>query len=266
MKNFFELIAESHQEVASLLISKDKSVNFLKNLIQLLFPHRSSSKLLTPDSVEQTLNSLEKDLVSILQPFCCDLKTDCVDVASRFFKTLPEIYQSLESDAQAIFEMDPAAVSKEEVIVTYPGFFAIIIYRIAHWFYLAEVPLFPRILAEYAHQQTGIDIHPGAQVGKDFAIDHGTGIVIGETSVIGNRVRIYQGVTLGGLVVDKQMQNKQRHPTIGNDVVIYANATILGGATVVGHGTVIGGNVWLTESVPPNSKVYHQSQVQIKSK
>ncbi len=266
MKNFYELIAKSHQDVDSLLISKDLSITFLRNLIQLLFPHRSASKKFTVESVELTLQQLAKDLVVILQPFCSELKTDCLDVAERFFKDLPEIYNLLDLDAEAIYAMDPAASSKEEVIVTYPGFFAIIIHRIGHWFYLAEVPLFPRILAEYAHQHTGIDIHPGAKIGKDFAIDHGTGIVIGETSIIGNRVRIYQGVTLGGLVVDKQMQNKQRHPTIGNDVVIYANATILGGTTVIGHGSVIGGNVWLTESVLPNSKVYHQSEVQIKSK
>jgi len=150
-------------------------------------------------------------------------------------------------------------------ISAYPGFLAIAFHRVAHEFYRLGVPIFPRILAEVAHQRTGVDIHPGATIGEAFCIDHGTGIVIGETTVIGDRVKIYQGVTLGALSVDKALSTSKRHPTIEDDVVIYSNATILGGATVVGHHSVIGGNVWLTSSVPPHSVVYHSSEVRVRN-
>src|SRR5690606_15379486 len=145
--------------------------------------------------------------------------------------------------------------SVDEVILAYPGFLAIAIYRIAHVLYRAEVPLLPRLLTEYAHRETGIDIHAGARIGASFSIDHGTGVVIGETTVIGDRVRIFQGVTLGALSVNKELASTKRHPTIHDDVVIYANATILGGRTEVGARSIIGGNVWLTHSVPPESVV-----------
>ena len=158
-----------------------------------------------------------------------------------------------------------AAESVDEVISAYPGFRAIAIYRIAHEFYRMGVPLFPRILTESAHQRTGIDIHPGATIGRSFFIDHGTGIVVGETTTIGDSVKIYQGVTLGALSVDKTLASSKRHPTIEDNVVIYSNATILGGTTVIGHDSVIGGNVWLTESVPPYSVVYHKSEVHVRS-
>ena len=161
-----------------------------------------------------------------------------------------------------IFSGDPAAASRDEVIFAYPGFLATAVHRIAHILYRLDVPLVPRLLAEWAHGKTGIDIHPGAQIGASFAIDHGTGIVIGETSVIGERVRVYQGVTLGALAVSKRLAHKKRHPTLGHDVVVYANATILGGSTVVGDGSIIGGNVWLTTSVPPRSVVQFTSSVE----
>ncbi|MEL1243147.1 serine O-acetyltransferase EpsC [Flavobacterium sp. DGU11] len=176
------------------------------------------------------------------------------------------LHQKLESDLKAIFEFDPAAKSRSEVLVSYPGFFAIAVYRIAHELWQNHVPVLPRMLSEYVHGKTGIDIHPGAEIGERFFIDHGTGIVIGETSVIGNDVKIYQGVTLGALSVSKAETSVQRHPTIGNGVTIYANATILGGKTVIGDGSVIGGNVWITHSVPPNSLVYHKSEITIKSR
>ena len=168
-------------------------------------------------------------------------------------------------DAEAIYQGDPAAESVDEVISAYPGFYAIAIFRIAHEFYKLNVPIFPRILTENAHQRTGIDIHPGATVGERFFIDHGSGIVIGETTVIGDDVKIYQGVTLGALSVDKTLASSKRHPTIEHNVVLYSNATILGGSTVIGHDSVIGGNVWLTESVPPYSVVYHKSEVRVRS-
>lgn len=176
------------------------------------------------------------------------------------------LHQKLEDDLKAIFEFDPAAKSRSEVLVSYPGFFAIAVYRMAHELWQNDVQVLPRMMSEYVHGRTGIDIHPGAIIGERFFIDHGTGIVIGETSVIGNDVKIYQGVTLGALSVSKAEASVKRHPTIGNDVTIYANATILGGATVIGDGSIIGGNVWITNSVPVNSLVYHKSEITIKSR
>ncbi|WP_051200396.1 serine O-acetyltransferase EpsC [Flavobacterium subsaxonicum] len=176
------------------------------------------------------------------------------------------LHQKLEDDLKAIFEFDPAAKSRSEVLVAYPGFFAIAVYRTAHELWNNHVPMLPRLLSEYVHGKTGIDIHPGATIGERFFIDHGTGIVIGETSVIGNDVKMYQGVTLGALSVSKAEAEIKRHPTIGNGVTIYANATILGGATVIGNESVIGGNVWITNSIPPNSLVYHKSVASVKSR
>jgi serine O-acetyltransferase len=164
----------------------------------------------------------------------------------------------LLDDANAFTKFDPASESVEEVILCYPGFFSIAVYRLAHVLYNLRVPILPRVMTEYAHSITGVDIHPGAQIGKCFFIDHGTGTVIGETTLIGDNVKIYQGVTLGALFVEKKMAKKKRHPTIEDNVIIYARSTILGGETVIGHDTVIGGNVWLTESVPPNSLVYQK--------
>jgi serine O-acetyltransferase len=174
---------------------------------------------------------------------------------------LPDIYAWLRQDAEAIHQADPAARSVDEVILTYPGFYAIAIFRVAHALHALGMPLLPRLLTEFAHQRTGVDIHPGATVGRRFVIDHGTGVVIGETTIIGDGVKIYQGVTLGALVVEKNLSNKKRHPTLENDVVVYANATILGGDTVVGWGSVIAGNAWLTQSVPPQSIVTRRTEV-----
>lgn len=183
-----------------------------------------------------------------------------------FFEQLPNIYEALLMDAEALLQFDPAARSIEEVIVAYPGFFATAVYRMAHQLSEQRIPTLPRLLAEYAHSITGIDIHPSASIGHSFAIDHGTGIVIGETAVIGNRVKIYQGVTLGALHVSKDMASQKRHPTIEDDVIIYSGATILGGNTIVGTGSVLGGNIWLTHSVAPHSIVYHKSEIRIRDK
>ncbi len=166
---------------------------------------------------------------------------------------IPHLREMLLLDAKAAFEGDPAARSLEEIILSYPGFEAITVHRIAHFLHINGVPLIPRIMSEYVHGKTGIDIHPGATIGKSFCIDHGTGIVIGETTEIGNNVKIYQGVTLGAISVKKDLCDKKRHPTIEDDVTIYAGASILGGKTVIGKGSIIGGNVWLTESVPAGS-------------
>jgi serine O-acetyltransferase len=157
-----------------------------------------------------------------------------------------------------MYQGDPAATSRDEVILAYPGFFAVALYRAAHALYELDVPLFPRLLTEFAHRETGIDIHPAARIGTRFAIDHGTGVVIGETAVLGDGVRVYQGVTLGAAAVRKELSRIKRHPTIGNNVLIYANATILGGDTVVGDDSIVGGNVWLTHSVPPKSIITHR--------
>ena len=179
------------------------------------------------------------------------------DLSLQFVARLPAIRARVAEDLQACFEGDPAAKSLQEIVLAYPTVRAVSIYRIAHELYSLGVPLLSRIMSEYAHDRTGIDIHPGASIGRHFFIDHGTGVVIGETADIGNRVRIYQGVTLGATSLrdGSAMRGHKRHPTVEDDVTIYAGATILGGETVIGEGSVIGGNVWLTESVPPGSHV-----------
>lgn len=180
--------------------------------------------------------------------------------AITLIKELPEIRRIITLDVQALFKGDPAAKSNEEVIVSYPGLEAIIVYRLAHFLHINGIPVIPRIMSEYVHGKTGIDIHPGATIGESFFIDHGTGIVIGETSVIGKNVKIYQGVTLGALSVEKNLSDTKRHPTVEDDVTIYANATILGGKTIIGQGSVIGGNTWITASVPPRSNITQAKQ------
>ena len=178
-------------------------------------------------------------------------------VCSEFFEQLPRIQKLLLKDVQAGYDGDPAAQSKEEVIFSYPGLFAIFVYRIAHELYIRQVPFIPRIMTEYAHAKTGIDINSGAQIGESFFIDHGPGIVIGETTIIGDHVKLYQGVTLGGLSTrgGQKLSGKKRHPTFENNVTIYAGATILGGETVIGENSVVGGNTFITSSIPANSKV-----------
>ena len=186
--------------------------------------------------------------------------------AKLFFDSLPSIYKQLLKDAEATLAFDPAAKSIEEVLIAYPGFYATAVYRIAHQLHIQQIQTLPRLLSEYAHSKTGIDIHPGATIGEAFTIDHGTGIVIGETTIIGNNVKLYQGVTLGALNVDKAHASSKRHPTIEDNVVIYSGATILGGKTVIGKDSIIGGNVWLTNSVESFSLVYHKSEVKVREK
>jgi serine O-acetyltransferase len=189
------------------------------------------------------------------------IKSGIKGLENDFFDALPEIRSRLLLDIDAIYLGDPAAQTRGEVIRTYPGFYAIAAHRIAHQLLKLGVILIPRIISEHAHRQAGIDIHPGAEIGDYFCIDHGTGIVIGETTVIGSKVKIYQGVTLGGLSVKKEDARKKRHPTIEDGVVIYAGATILGGDTLIGENSIIGGNVWLTKSVPAHSKIYYQAKM-----
>ena len=245
---------------------KKETQAFVDNLLAVLFPHFCKEGFFTKEEIESRLVLLERDLKRLLIPIMKDTSLNLDEVAVKFMHTLPAIHDKLWLDADAITSGDPAAESVDEVILAYPGFTAIAFYRLAHEFYLLRVPIFPRLITEYAHQMTGIDIHPGAQIGSSFAIDHGTGIVIGESSIIGNNVKMYQGVTLGALSVDKKYAKSKRHPTIEDDVVIYAQAIILGGETTIGRHSVIGGNVWLTASVPPFSSVYQESKVTVRPK
>ncbi len=186
-------------------------------------------------------------------------KSHCFALAEKaalaLIEAIPELRKTIKLDVTAAFNGDPAAKSNREVIISYPGLEAIVVYRLAHYLHECGVPVIPRIMTEHVHGKTGIDIHPGAKIGESFFIDHGTGVVIGETTVIGKNVKIYQGVTLGALSVKKSLQDKKRHPTIEDDVTIYANATILGGETIIGKGSTIGGNSWITKSVPAGTMV-----------
>ncbi|SHF72237.1 serine O-acetyltransferase EpsC [Dysgonomonas macrotermitis] len=186
-------------------------------------------------------------------------------IVDSFISGLPDLQTGLRKEAECYIHNDPAARSIEEVILAYPGFYALSVHRISHILFNSGVPIIPRLFSEHAHAKVGIDIHPGANIGNHFFIDHGTGIVIGETSIIGENVKIYQGVTLGALFVTKELKGTKRHPTIEDNVVIYAGATILGGSTVVGHDSTIGGNAWLTRSIVPYSVVFNNSEVRIKT-
>jgi serine O-acetyltransferase len=249
-------LKEQHARYGELSgLSLGKVGRLLKKTMAVMFPHYARAE--DDDlSLEERLAQLEDIFYELVDKLCKGKDVGCARLlVQRFLADLPEIADLALRDAQAMLEGDPAAHSLEEVILAYPGFFAVVAYRIAHRLEKRSVPLLPRLFTEYAHQRTGIDIHPGAQIGHSFYIDHGTGIVIGETTIIGNYVKIYQGVTLGGLRVDRDLRQTKRHPTIEDNVVIYAGATILGGETVIGKNSVIGGNVWITRSVPAWSRV-----------
>ena len=207
------------------------------------------------------VGEIAADLQKEIALLCPD--RDAKEIVDDFVAALPEVRRLVETDVQAAYDGDPAATSRMEVVMAYPGLYAVTIHRLAHVLYKLKVPIIPRVMSELAHSKTGIDIHPGATIGERFFIDHGTGVVIGETTVIGRNVRLYQGVTLGGLSFDKDangalVKGLKRHPNIEDNVVIYANATILGGNTTIGHDSEIGGNVWIKESVPPYSRVYNK--------
>lgn len=235
-------------------------IKFYTSTIELLFPELITRSLSGPEELEEIGKSIKDQLISILAQDKCDRSSDSQTFISKFFNSLEELKDSLELDVKSIFSGDPAAKSKTEVIRTYPGFKAIAAHRIAHKFQLFGMSLIARIISEHAHSITGIDIHPAATIGNSFCIDHGTGVVIGETTIIGNNVKIYQGVTLGALSVNKEDAKTKRHPTIEDNVVIYSGATILGGNTIIGTNSIIGGNVWITESVPSNSKLTYVEQ------
>lgn len=232
-------------------------------IILTLFPEQARRQICTLDELQSAWESIENGLESLLHIMADKLPDSPQIILAKYMARIPGIYQLLLTDVEAMVNGDPAATTDYEVIRTYPGFYALAFYRLAHGLHAEKVPLIPRILTEYAHSKTGIDIHPGATIGQYFFMDHGTGIVIGETCVIGEHVKIYQGVTLGALSVDKSMASQKRHPNIEDGVVIYAGATILGGDTVVGANSIIGGNVWLTRSVAPNTKIYHQENQKI---
>ena len=241
----------------------DQTRELVDLLIQTLFPIKRNC---FPD-VEEIAMELERcsiRLKELLHAIRGSLDRPVEELTESFMAMVPGVFEELVEDAEAIIQFDPASRSVEEIILCYPGFYCISVYRLAHLLHGLGVPLIPRVMTEYAHGQTGIDIHPGASIGSPFFIDHGTGIVIGETAVIGKNVKLYQGVTLGAITVEKEMARTKRHPTIEDHVVIYAGATILGGETVIGHDTVVGGNTWITESVLPYSVVYRNHRVVVR--
>jgi len=269
------------------LPSRDMIVDLLGRLLVLVFPGYFGDRVPRETDMELwaggQLDRLAVDLTEVLEQtirFCCQHPCSCSglwagnadgdpghdiplvarEIALNYLDRLPEVRLALRGDIQAAYTGDPAAVSKDEIILCYPGPFAVAVHRLAHPLHQIGVPLLPRIMNEWAHHRTGVDIHPGARIGRDFFIDHGTGVVIGETTVIGDRVKIYQGVTLGARSFPRNpdgslVKARKRHPTVGHDVTIYANATILGGQTVIGDGAVIGGGAWVTSSVDPGAVV-----------
>jgi serine O-acetyltransferase len=259
---------------AELIPSLRSVIEIIDRLREILFPgyftrekiDRTNLKYQTGLSVDAVFEMLAEQITRSLRHECLRYDQPCVECvqlgyqeALRFLESIPKIRKVLATDVRAAYEGDPAAKSYDEIVFSYPGIFAITVYRIAHELFQRQIPLLPRIMTEYAHSITGIDIHPGARIGESFFIDHGTGVVIGETTVIGKNVRLYQGVTLGALSLPRdageRLRGKRRHPTIEDHVIIYAGATILGEKSVIGARSVIGGNVWITESVPPDTKV-----------
>lgn len=256
-----QFLHRERYQAATIVMNIPQVRQSVDELICLLFPQRGCQGQGGLENTESRLLELKRRFNSYLEALHTldpTLNKDGPERVEKFFESFTSIATKLDADVNAAFVGDPAAYSKEEVIITYPGFYAVCIYRFAHELHKLKVPLLPRLMSEYAHEKTGIDIHPGAQIEESFFIDHGTGVVIGETSIIGKNVKIYQGVTLGAMSVKKKLQSMKRHPTIEADVVIYANSTILGGDTVIGRGSVIGGNVWLTQSMPAKTVVFNK--------
>lgn len=256
-------IFEKNKKYFSVLTDKAMASDWIEKLYAWLFAldkeHRDERSYLAQQV------ALQEQLQALVLGATANATT-AKEKAKALFGQLEAIHAKLEEDLETVLRFDPAANAVDEVLLSYPGFFATAAYRVAHALWSLGVPVLPRVIAEAVHRQTGIDIHPAANIGRRFFIDHGTGIVIGETAQIGNDVKIYQGVTLGALSVEKSKAKTKRHPTIEDHVTLYANATILGGRTVVGNHSTIGGNVWLTSSVPPYSLVYHKSEAIIEPK
>ncbi|UFH45091.1 serine O-acetyltransferase [Flavobacterium galactosidilyticum] len=255
--HFSQILNENQNKNWVRAIDSSKITNWIDDLFKIIFPE----KVLETIQIEMLLEQNKARFVAILTEINKDKTTEkSRAIAKSFYAILADLYSSMQQDAQAILDTDPAADCIQEIINSYPGFFAIEIYRIANAITSLTDCLLPRILTEYAHSKTGIDIHPSATIGVPFIIDHGTGIVIGETTTIGKHVSIYQGVTLGALQVEKSMQEKKRHPTVEDHVIIYANATILGGSTIIGNHSIIGGNTFITKSVNPYSFVMQSNK------
>jgi serine O-acetyltransferase len=274
VKNFVKAIVDTYQDESGInfidttnLPLRDRILEILDLLMEVVFPGYTGARDVTSSNISfvvgdilyQVQSQLDEQIERAFLHQCRLKKTDCTgchtmakEMTNHLLSQLPKIRRTLKTDIQAAFDGDPAASSYEEIVLSYPGLKAIAVHRIAHELYLKNVPLIPRIMSERAHHETGIDINPGAQIGERFFIDHGTGVVIGETSIIGNNVKIYQGVTLGALAPAKgqSLRGVKRHPTIEDDVTIYAAATILGDITI-GQGSIISGNVWIKDSVPP---------------
>ncbi len=260
--------------------NRQNVLTVLSDLQSLIFPGFKSAEEIRSHNIRYITGTKVNNIIAILTKeiqkalvYSVSQKKDysgniesshCFKLAEEtslvLIEEIPEIRRKLSLDVAAAFNGDPAAKSPEDVILSYPGLQAILVYRIAHFLSKNGIPIIPRIMSEYIHSHTGIDINPGAEIGESFFIDHGTGVVIGETCVIGNNVKIYQGVTLGALSVKKEFMNKKRHPTIEDNVTIYAGATILGGNTIIGRGSTIGGNTWVTSSVPANTTLIQQKE------
>lgn len=261
-KEFYEHLFKK-QQLTGAIPPNEHIAAWALHVIRLLYPEQSNHSFSAVIQLESEFIRLQDELTKIM-----NATRECNDCNNQlrsktFFDNLPELYRTLNTDIKALITGDPAAKSEFEIVRAYPGFYAISFYRLAHSLLKLEIPLIPRILTEHAHSKTGIDIHPGAEIDEYLYIDHGTGIVIGETTKIGKHVKLYQGVTLGALSVNKGLASSKRHPTVDDNVVIYAGATILGGETIIGHNSIIGGNVWLTTSVPPHSTVYNETRFKV---
>lgn len=268
MKEYFVLLKKKLYSgyILRKNLPDQKSVSFFtEQLYHFLFPLIENEETFWADQ-EKKVQQLKLVLHSLIKTCDVDNESKINSTINIFFGQLAETAEKLVKDAQFILDYDPAAKTLEEIILSYPGFYAIAVFRLAHILYEQNVPILPRMMSEQAHSKTGIDINAGAKIGCPFFIDHGTGIVVGETTIIGNYVKLYQGVTLGALAVRKEDAAIKRHPTIEDNVVIYAGSTILGGDTTVGHDCIIGGNTWITQSVPSFSVVYHTAQTVVKDR
>ena len=255
---FITTLFETHQDSPK-CPTIERVEAFVNQLLGILFPDLTDKPYSKPEELSFDLLNLKSELYEILFMYPNRESINADNKTALFFDKLEAIYQVLNTDVKAMYAGDPAAISEKEVVRSYPGFYATATYRLAHELYQLDIKVIPRMITEIAHSRTGIDIHPGAKIGKGFCIDHGTGVVIGETADIGDYVKIYQGVTLGALSVEKKLAKIKRHPTIEDHVVLYSGATVLGGETVIGHHSIIGGNTWITKSVAPESKIYYQS-------
>lgn len=258
-KEFLNLLQKHNKKYAGNIPDKALSHQFIDDIYDYLFVPKTGINQKEAD-LEKGWYSLKSHLTTVIYDVVGEGQK-AQTASDKFFKELPAIYETLQKDAGFFVSNDPAALNKEEVLHAYPGFYAIAVYRISHQLWIQGIRALPRIFTEYAHSKTGIDIHPGATIGSNFFIDHGTGVVIGETAVIGEKVKIYQGVTIGALNSSKSKKDKRRHPVIEDNVVIYSGATILGGETTIGKDSIIGGNAWITFSVPAASLVYNKSEV-----